>query len=79
MGLLKRLGLKKLLGSKRTRQLSALSMLAQAGNELRKGKLKLAALYVVGAAVSYKNTTVGLAMQALFRLFGKDEREKAPF
>jgi Fe-S oxidoreductase len=81
MGLIKRLGLTKLLGSKRTKQLSALSMLAQAGNELRKGNPKLAVLYVAGAVVSYKNTTVGFAMQALLRLFGRGERTKgkAPF
>lgn len=71
MGLLKRIGVKKLLGSKRTKQLSALSMLAQAGNELRKGKAKLAALYVVGAAVSYKNSAAGFAVQAVLRALGR--------
>ena len=65
MGLLKSLGLRKLLSNKRTKQLSAISMLAQAGRELKHGHVKLALLYVVGAGVSYKNTAVGFAMQAV--------------
>ncbi|MFC4358847.1 hypothetical protein ACFO0N_12935 [Halobium salinum] len=81
MGLFKKLGLKKILSSKRTKQLSALSMLAQAGNEFRKGNVKLAVLYVAGAAVSYKNSTVGFAMQAALRAFGKGGKgkSKSPF
>ncbi|MFC6726475.1 hypothetical protein ACFQE1_19330 [Halobium palmae] len=71
MGLLKRMGLKKFLGSKRTKQLSAASMVAQAANEFRKGKVKLAALYLVGAAVSYKNTTAGFLMQGVLRALGR--------
>ena len=69
MGFLKSLGLRKLLSNKRTKQLSALSMLMQAGRELKRGDVKLAVLYVVGAAVSYKNTAVGFAMQAALRAY----------
>ena len=69
MGLLKSLGLRKILSSKRTKQLSALSMLAQAGRELKRGDVGLALLYVVGAGVSYKNTAVGFAVQAVLRAY----------
>ena len=71
MGILKRFGLKKLLGSKRTRQLSALSMVAQAGGKLKRGDPKTAALYLVGAAVAYKNGAAGFGAQAVLRWLGR--------
>ena len=75
--MLKSLGLRKLLSNKRTKQISALSMLAQAGRELSRGDVKLAVLYVVGAAVSYKNTAVGFAMQVLLRTFRRGGGQNA--
>lgn len=71
MGPAKRLGLKKLLGSKRTRQLSALSMVAQAGTEFKRGDVRTAALYLVGAAVAYRNGLAGFGAQALLRWRGR--------
>ena len=62
------MGLKSFLGSKRTRQLSALSMLAQAGLSLKRGKALLALAYVVGAIVSYKNSVAGFVTQVALRL-----------
>lgn len=54
--------------SKRARQLSALSMLAEAAKAFKRGKVVLAGLYVVGAGLSYKNSKVGFGAQALLRL-----------
>ena len=61
------MGLKSLLGSKRTRQLSAVTMLVQAGLALRKGRVKEALLYTAGAAVSYKNSAAGFLSQIAIR------------
>ena len=71
------MGLKSFLGSKRTRQLSALSMLVQAGSALKKGNVKLALLYVAGAAVSYKNSAAGFLAQVGLRLLGRRGSSKS--
>lgn len=65
------MGLNDFLKSKRTRQLSALSMLVQAGSELRKGNAKTALLYAAGAAISYRNTVAGFVVQVGLRLLGR--------
>jgi hypothetical protein len=62
------MGLKSLLGSKRTRQLSAATMFVQAALALKRGDVKTALLYAAGGVVSYKNTTVGFLSQIAIRL-----------
>lgn len=71
------MGLNSFLNSKRTRQLSALSMVVQAGNELKKGNLKLAVLYLAGAAISYKNSVAGFVVQFGLRLLGRGRGKSA--
>ena len=71
------MGLNDFLNSKRTRQLSALSMIVQAGSELKKGNLKLAVLYLAGAAVSYKNSAAGFVVQLGLRLLGRGRGRSA--
>ncbi len=63
--------LKTFLNSKQVKQLGALSMVVQAGLALREGKVKLALLYVLGAGVSYKNSTVGFVAQIALRAYRK--------
>ena len=57
--------------SQQITQLGTLSMIAQAGLALVRGKVKLALLYVVGAAISYKNNAAGFLAQILLRLYRK--------
>lgn len=65
------MGLKRLLGSKRTRQLSALTLLAQGGREFRRGDVKMAGAYLLAALVSYRSTALGLLSRIAVRLFGR--------
>ena len=63
------MGLPKLLRSKRTRLLSAASMLLQAARAYTRGKPRLAVLYVAGAAVSYWKSGLGFLAQVLLQLY----------
>ena len=56
--------------SQQMTQLGTLSMIAQR-SALVRGKVKLALLYVVGAAISYKNNAAGFLAQILLRLYRK--------
>lgn len=65
------MGLMKLLGSKRVRQLSVLSTLFEAVTAFRRGKTKLAALLVGVAALSYKRSGLGFVAQLAIKLLKK--------
>lgn len=65
------MGLLKMLGSKRARQLSVLSTLLEAVMALRRGKKKLAALLVGVAVLSYKRSGLGFVAQLAVKLLKK--------
>ncbi|WP_101297333.1 hypothetical protein [Halegenticoccus soli] len=59
--------LKKLLGSKWSRRLSALSFVAQAVSALKRGKTKLAVALVTAAAIAYRSSVAGIVIELLLR------------
>ncbi|WP_129115735.1 hypothetical protein [Halegenticoccus tardaugens] len=61
------MALKKLLGSKWSRRLSALSFVAQAASALKRGKTKLAVLLVTAAAIAYRSSAAGVVLELLLR------------
>jgi hypothetical protein len=63
--------LTKLLGSKRSRQLSVISTLAEAAMSFKRGQKKVGALLVGVAALSYKRSELGYLAQIAVKLFEK--------
>jgi hypothetical protein len=66
--------LTKLLGSKRSRQLSVVSTLAEAVMSFRRGQKKIAALLLGAAAISYKRSELGYLAQLGVKLYQKKGR-----
>jgi hypothetical protein len=63
------MGLISLLTSKRSGQLSALSMLVEAAIALYKGKKDVAALYLGAAVLAYRSSVVGAIAEILIRAY----------
>ncbi|WP_267643691.1 hypothetical protein [Haloarchaeobius amylolyticus] len=61
--------------STRTRQASALSMLAEAGMALWRGKTKVAALFLGAAAIAYRWSALGFAAEGLIRLYRRSRTD----
>ncbi|SEO85970.1 hypothetical protein SAMN04487948_10619 [Halogranum amylolyticum] len=60
-----------ILGSKRSRQLSVVSTLAQAVLSFKRGQKKAAALFLGAAALSYKRSELGYIAQIAAKLLKK--------
>lgn len=69
------MGLFKLLASKRSKQLSVVSTLAEAAMSFKRGQKKLAALLVGVAALSYKKSSLGFLAQILVKLYQKKSKQ----
>ncbi|EMA54064.1 hypothetical protein [Halococcus thailandensis] len=63
------MGLAKALKSKQAGQISAISMLVEAGLALYRGEKKIAALLLGAAALSYRWSIVGIVAEALIRIY----------
>ncbi|MFC6836319.1 hypothetical protein [Halomarina ordinaria] len=63
------MGLSKLLASKSSRRLSALSMLVQAARALYRGNRRVGALLLGAAVLSYRWSVVGLVAELGIRLY----------
>jgi hypothetical protein len=63
------MGLRKLLSSKNTRTMSALSTLGQAAVALYRGDTKVATLLAVAAALSYRYSWIGMLAQVGIRFY----------
>lgn len=61
------MGLTRILRSKRTRNASAITMLVEAGMALRRGKKRLAVLFLGAAALAYRWSGVGILLELLIR------------
>lgn len=61
----------KLLGSKRSRQLSVISTLAEAVMSFKRGQKKAGALLLGAAALSYKRSELGYLAQIAAKIFKK--------
>jgi hypothetical protein len=61
------MGLTKLLSSKWSRRLSALSVLSEAARAFKSGNKKLAALLVGGAALAYRSSKLGFVVSLVAR------------
>ena len=63
------MGLVKAFKSKQAGQISAISMLVEAGLALYRGEKKIAALLLGAAALSYRWSIVGIVAEALIRVY----------
>ncbi len=63
------MGLAKAFTSKRSGQVSAISMLVEAGLALYRGERKIAALLLGAAALSYRWSIVGIVAEVLIRVY----------
>lgn len=63
------MGLAKAFKSKQAGQISAVSMLVEAGLALYRGEKKIAALLLGAAALSYRWSIVGIVAEALIRIY----------
>ena len=61
--------LTQILRSKRARQLSAVSMLVEAGLALARGKRRLAAMLLGAAALAYRFSALGFLVEGSIRLY----------
>ncbi|WP_256684630.1 hypothetical protein [Halococcus qingdaonensis] len=63
------MGLANAFKSKQAGQISAISMLVEAGLALYRGEKKIAALLLGAAALSYRWSIVGIVAEALIRVY----------
>ncbi|EMA49771.1 hypothetical protein C448_01749 [Halococcus morrhuae DSM 1307] len=63
------MGLANAFKSKQAGQISAVSMLVEAGLALYRGEKKIAALLLGAAALSYRWSIVGIVAEALIRIY----------
>lgn len=63
------MGLANAFKSKQAGQISAISMLVEAGLALYRGEKKIAALLLGAAALSYRWSIVGVVAEALIRIY----------
>jgi hypothetical protein len=63
------MGLTQVLDSPHAKRLSVLTMLVEAGIALLRGNKKVAALLVGAAAIAYRWSGVGFAVEILIRLY----------
>ncbi|HET7322896.1 MAG TPA: hypothetical protein VFJ06_01040 [Halococcus sp.] len=63
------MGLAKAFNSVRSGQISAISLLVEAGLALYRGDKRIAALLLGAAALAYRWSAVGLVAQILYRIY----------
>ena len=63
------MGITQILDSPQAKQLSAISMLVEAGLALRRGRKKVAVMLVGAAFVAYRSSGVGFAIELLIRFY----------